>query len=495
MAILFVLCNVCSAYADNSIAQLDEGLVSTPQNVSVQTVAPLFDQRESSPNSSSINNPEISGKKIQVAMLIAMLGMAGIYSFSIYIQNRKNRAPLWLLLSCLSFYFFYIFGSGLFSENTLTKSGNTYSLNYKLAYIALNFSGSFILLFYNCSFPGYLTKKLLNSLLLVSSLLSLALLLATQPILNPLFLVLSLYLCSQFVIGLWILGCARNDKKHYAKPMIFAVLPILLTGPFDLYNFITAHETPVLTLYALIFFVFVESLIIGKKLARALNLAERLSNNLKEEVTLQTAALRKQNKMLERTQAALQLSNSELKKLSITDGLTRVFNRMHFDHEFRKEWRRCARQSTSISILMIDADHFKKLNDSAGHLVGDRCLKAIAKQLYNHFKRAGELVARYGGEEFVVMLPDTNQRKSLALAEGVRTAIERTEINYNGQQYKVTVSIGISTTTPFGNNTPEHLLAAADAALYEAKRQGRNRTAMIPLLPVSKKSPPRQHHQ
>jgi diguanylate cyclase (GGDEF)-like protein len=198
--------------------------------------------------------------------------------------------------------------------------------------------------------------------------------------------------------------------------------------------------------------------------------------------------LNEQNNKLAYAQKALQSANGALKKLSVTDGLTQVHNRIYFEEEFRKEWRRCARQKLPISILMIDADHFKQINDSAGHMAGDQCLQAISRKLKQHFKRAGELVARYGGEEFVAMLPNTDQRKTLAVAEGLRSAIERMEFEYNGNVHRVTISIGASTTTPSSNTSPDDLLEAADAALYEAKDRGRNKVTLIPMLPTRPKN-------
>jgi len=232
----------------------------------------------------------------------------------------------------------------------------------------------------------------------------------------------------------------------------------------------------------------VQTQVIGTILYNTYRLAERLTLNLKEEVALQTAELNEQNNKLAYAQKALQSANSALKKLSITDGLTQVYNRIYFEQEFRKEWRRCARQNQPISILMIDADHFKQINDNAGHMAGDQCLQAISRKLQQHFKRAGELVARYGGEEFVAMLPNTDQHKTLAVAEGLRSAIERMEFEYNGKIHRVTISIGASTTTPSSNTSPDNLLETADAALYEAKDRGRNTVILIPMLPTQSKN-------
>jgi diguanylate cyclase (GGDEF)-like protein len=155
---------------------------------------------------------------------------------------------------------------------------------------------------------------------------------------------------------------------------------------------------------------------------------------------------------------------------------------MYFEQQFEQEWRRCARQGLTLSVLMIDADHFKKLNDTAGHLIGDACLRAIAQEIQQHFKRAGELVARYGGEEFIVLLPDTNQNKAVAVAESLRVAIENLIVEQTEQRFRITISVGVSTTTPALEQQASQLLATADAALYEAKEAGRNRVHSIPLF-------------
>jgi diguanylate cyclase len=242
-------------------------------------------------------------------------------------------------------------------------------------------------------------------------------------------------------------------------------------------------------MYAVLFLLFIESQIVGRRYAMAQRLAERLSNNLRDEVALQTAELNEQNKMLASAHQALRTANKALREISNTDGLTQLYNRMYFENELHKEWRRSSRSQSPLSVLMLDADHFKQINDSAGHKVGDLCLQAIAKTMNSHFKRAGEIVARYGGEEFIVMLPQTDQRKALAIAEGLRCAIANTVIQHQQQQFRITVSIGISTSVPSHKHSPDMMLEAADSALYDAKAGGRNRVSIVPLLnhkPASK---------
>ncbi|HET8710661.1 MAG TPA: diguanylate cyclase, partial [Spongiibacteraceae bacterium] len=289
--------------------------------------------------------------------------------------------------------------------------------------------------------------------------------------------------CTQLLIAFGVLATACLRRRQYAMFAAVAGVSLLAATLYDIYRFFTAGIIDILIPYAVAFLAAVHGGIYTLKFGAAYQLAARLSAHLQEEVDLRTRELREKNYNLEQTQNALQRANETLRELSITDGLTRVYNRMHFEQQFEKEWRRCARQALPLSVLMIDADHFKQLNDSAGHLVGDLCLQSIAGEILNNFKRSGEVVARYGGEEFIVLLPDTNQSKALAAAEGLRAAIERLSVtDSEGTSYRVTVSIGVSTTVPGLDQRPEQLIATADAALYEAKDAGRNRVHSIPIL-------------
>ena len=171
-------------------------------------------------------------------------------------------------------------------------------------------------------------------------------------------------------------------------------------------------------------------------------------------------------------------ANRELKRLSAVDGLTGIANRRHFDEALVKEWRRAARHEHSLAALMLDVDYFKPFNDNYGHQVGDECLKAIARSTAELLKRPGDLAARFGGEEFVVLLPQTDLDGALRVAEEVRVAIEGLGISHRHSEAAkvVTVSIGAAVSTPEqGGSGAEALVEAADRALYEAKRLGRNR--------------------
>jgi diguanylate cyclase (GGDEF)-like protein len=158
--------------------------------------------------------------------------------------------------------------------------------------------------------------------------------------------------------------------------------------------------------------------------------------------------------------------------------LTGVHNRRHFDETLEAEFKRAARSKLTLSLLMIDVDCFKALNDRDGHLAGDECLRKIAGEFASKIRRQQDIVARYGGEEFAVILPGANAKWAFELAESLRLAIENLKIPNEGSRAGrfVTVSIGIDTQEPEVGQPVADIVAAADAALYLAKTQGRNRT-------------------
>ena len=173
----------------------------------------------------------------------------------------------------------------------------------------------------------------------------------------------------------------------------------------------------------------------------------------------------------------LRAVNLELERQSMLDPLTGIPNRRYFSDAFDKEWKRALRKNEHLSILMVDLDFFKGINDAHGHVYGDHCLVEIAKAIGNELQRGVDVVARYGGEEFIVLLPDTDLEGAGAVAAGMQAAIARLNIvnkvsPFDGQ---LTVSIGIAATRPVSPMARGELIARADRELYRAKREGRNR--------------------
>ncbi|MGH8806414.1 MAG: diguanylate cyclase [Noviherbaspirillum sp.] len=166
----------------------------------------------------------------------------------------------------------------------------------------------------------------------------------------------------------------------------------------------------------------------------------------------------------------------ELESQTLVDGLTGIANRRRFDLHLDDEFRRAKRNASPISLIMIDADYFKDYNDNYGHQHGDACLVQIAASLNGVLNRSRDLVARYGGEEFTVILPDTDEDGALQMAEAMRAEVEALMLEhaYSGVAKYVTISLGVSTLTPEHSTKTGSLIRAADRALYQAKRSGRN---------------------
>ena len=184
--------------------------------------------------------------------------------------------------------------------------------------------------------------------------------------------------------------------------------------------------------------------------------------------------------------ADLQRANEELSRLSFTDQLTRLANRRSFDLALDKECARMSRTHSELSLVMMDVDHFKALNDSEGHQRGDEYLTLLGSELRRIAKRRIDVAARYGGEEFAMILPETNAAQAMQIAESARLAIAGLKLPHPASPVAsfLTISAGVATASLDGLSTPEKLVAAADQALYRAKRSGRNRVFAAELEDV-----------
>ncbi|MDP7592906.1 MAG: GGDEF domain-containing protein [Litorilituus sp.] len=168
--------------------------------------------------------------------------------------------------------------------------------------------------------------------------------------------------------------------------------------------------------------------------------------------------------------------NKELEKKNTIDELTGLFNRRFYDQKIIAEYRRSKRNWTALSLVLIDIDHFKTVNDTYGHLTGDKCLSWVSEQIKGNVKRSADMAFRYGGEEFCLILPDTDNEGAIVLAEALREAIASCIYVFKDVEIPLTISCGISTYQQQEGMSPEQLFAAADKALYQAKHHGRNQT-------------------
>jgi diguanylate cyclase (GGDEF)-like protein len=168
-----------------------------------------------------------------------------------------------------------------------------------------------------------------------------------------------------------------------------------------------------------------------------------------------------------------------IEEISITDRLTGIYNRVRLDEVLKNEHERFKRYGDSFSVILFDIDHFKYINDTHGHLVGDKALKEIA-QLTRRMVRATDVPGRWGGEEFLIVSPHSDQEGAKQLAEKLRLAIAEHDF---GRAARITASFGVATVD--AQTTPDSLLKAVDDALYHAKENGRNRVSVTPRKGVS----------
>jgi two-component system, sensor histidine kinase LadS len=303
------------------------------------------------------------------------------------------------------------------------------------------------------------------------------------------------------VISLWIRGnpSARLFAIAWATLLIATIVHLLaLEGVLPL---------NALTLHGQLIGMFAEFVLLSMALAQRINLerdqriqaqqnalqtSEALAYERESRLQAQQQALDAQMRanealearVYERTRAledakrGLEMVNEQLTRVSVTDALTQLSNRGHFDVMIDEELRRAQRTDAPLSVLLLDIDHFKRINDTYGHPFGDDCLRLVADILKQHGQRAGDVVARYGGEEFVMALPGMSSRAAGEQAERIRAAVAGLRPVHGKTQLELTISIGVATLQPPASCTPSQLLASADTALYRAKHNGRNQVAI-----------------
>ncbi|MGB5445784.1 MAG: GGDEF domain-containing protein, partial [Psychromonas sp.] len=205
-----------------------------------------------------------------------------------------------------------------------------------------------------------------------------------------------------------------------------------------------------------------------------------LNKKLNEKVAEKTKALQELNESLERKikerTAKIERSKVILQNVAFKDNLTDIFNRHYLFEAAESLFNRAEEFNEPISLLLIDIDHFKKVNDSYGHIIGDNILKYFVGNIQN-ILRTDDIFVRYGGEEFIVLLPKVNIDESLIVAEKLRRSVEHNAYRKNELNIPITISIGVSQYQH--NETLENLISRADLGLYRAKQSGRNQVQKI----------------
>jgi diguanylate cyclase (GGDEF)-like protein len=212
----------------------------------------------------------------------------------------------------------------------------------------------------------------------------------------------------------------------------------------------------------------------------------RIKNQLliqqqQEQLIFQNLALQEEIRREKQLKKYLLSAIQELERLSMIDSLTKIPNRYHFDQYLEQEWCRLMREQLPLSLILCDIDYFKNYNDYYGHLAGDHCLTDVAQLLSRCVKRATDLLARYGGEEFAIILPNTPMEGAIQMGKLMLSIVEQAKIPHQASLVKpyVTVSLGVNSLIPNGNNSIEQLIKQTDEALYRSKEKGRNQITVV----------------
>lgn len=280
----------------------------------------------------------------------------------------------------------------------------------------------------------------------------------------------------QFSLGVFIfVGVLGFDKPLFAVNDLFYSFSFLLNGMLLIF------------LVSRLFYVQVKEKQIAQKSALTSALQAKIAQDelLKiQEDNQEHLEIHVQQRTMELNIAFQELEelNKELAEKTTIDDLTGLNNRRFYDQKIQAEFRRSRRNLTPLSLVVLDIDHFKSVNDSFGHLVGDQCLTWLATKLKKALKRSTDIGCRYGGEEFCLILPETDEKGAIAIAEEFRKNIESSAVELKDRSINLTVSCGITTYTQQADVTVESIFNAADKALYAAKQQGRNQVKTQSLI-------------
>ncbi|RJE71270.1 diguanylate cyclase [Pseudoalteromonas sp. MSK9-3] len=425
-----------------------------------------------------------------------MLAMA-LSNFTVYSFTRKK----------------YFLSAGFIITIIWLLNVHLYGFSYRYIYGNWQWLQQYaqpILVLYSCLlFTSFISQTLLNSTQLTSYqkplkwLWSIATLLALSLLFMPIEVaLLSAYIFSLILaLGYWIVALIRYRQGatlRYAHVSLFSALVIAIAYQlcFELGLLSGALlDRPITYLcYLLTSIVLTYSLMRkyvserdSKIQAQQAKLAQSKAADalLKERLHLQEQAQEDLESSIDERTFELQVTlreleekNRALEKLNMEDALTKVKNRRYFDKRVMMEVRRSRREQTILSVVMLDIDHFKRINDTYGHLVGDQAICAVAEQIQQHLKRPHDEVFRYGGEEFVLLLPNTNAEGAIELAQLIRSDLEKFQLTVGEHTLTMTISAGIHSAIARNSKNPTLFTDFADKALYQAKQQGRNRVVV-----------------
>ncbi|OZM56983.1 hypothetical protein CIB95_09440 [Lottiidibacillus patelloidae] len=401
-------------------------------------------------------------------IMIGGLFLLGLYHLSIFIYRRKEITSLFFGFFCLCM----ALRALLVGEAYFVKvfPNVPYVLHIKIIYLSLYAAVPLLIWFFYYLIKGYVSLLYTHILSTISLFFCLIVVFMPIEIFTRSIKFFYFFILLIIVYYLYqIIKAVAKGKPGFVFLSLSAVFLSYATVRDIIYY---RKEIQDVELTSLGIFIFV----IGLAFVTSGRLAQTFTTIEQAQIQLQQGKEQLEKKVEERTKE-LRIANQQLEKLSFVDGLTNIPNRRFFDNTLEKKWREADSSNKALSLLMVDIDNFKQINDTYGHLFGDECLKKIAKLLETETDAIGKFIARYGGEEFAIILDDFTDSEAERFAKRCLKVVQNVNIS-NIDNFTLTISIGVATLIPHKGNKKE-LIAMADEALYSAKHLGKNRLVVF----------------
>lgn len=430
-------------------------------------------------------NKSLLSDLVSRVALIAIGLLVVFQNLLFYLSRPKERVLLLLAVFAFSVlvraavstdYVYYLLGDPVYFDILL-----------RLEYIAIVWPAVAAAHFFSCLYPAkFSTQAVRLGYLIVFVVVTFTVLMPLKQVVDHLFYYQGLLGIFSFYT-IWLVVNSMVVKPYRSRLMIISSFALFGGVLNDVIAALSSSYNMYISEYTLFLFLFAQTQYHSLRFVSALDMAEHLTNNLQQEVAQKTNELSIRNRELEDKADYLKLQHDRIKELSETDHLTGLYNRQTFDGYFELKFTEAIKQTENLSLIMLDIDNFKKINDSYGHQVGDECLQAVAKYLQKANLRKNDFVARYGGEELVIVLTNTNIKGAEDISQRICNGLS--QIKCGAQQHSIimTASFGVAELVYNQANSMTQLIKLADDALYQAKARGKNQ--VVKALPVKKSGP------
>tara|TARA_R110002072_G_scaffold101568_1_gene223661 strand:- start:23191 stop:25122 length:1932 start_codon:yes stop_codon:yes gene_type:complete len=428
---------------------------------------------------------------------MGILGIMVVYNFLLFLSIR-DRSYLYYVFFAIGYLFFQVslkgYGFAYLWPNQLHF--NSYAIS---TFIALsNFSVIMLVIKFlelKARYPRIHLAML--SLALISGLLLISTFFADYSFTVRATSVMTMFTCSlSLVLGYMALYNGYREAKYYCLAWTATFIGIGFLGAVK-FGLVTANfwtnnagQIGVMILVSLLSFALANRINREKEMRlyaqnKALLNEKLVRQSQAELLKTQTDAnsqleinVKERTRSMQKALDELEHVNSRLELASITDSLTTLFNRGHFENRLAIEHKRATRHHRELSIILCDIDNFKAINDNFGHKAGDDCLRHVSLILKNTITRSGDIIARFGGEEFIILLVDTPIQEATRLAQALCNSLRTTSIDAKNQHIRFTASFGVSSLKQVTISDTDMLVNHADEALYKAKNNGRNQVCV-----------------